>query len=167
MADFRCTLHLAPGQLSEAFGCFPDLLLITLGFVSLRCAGWSDSRLRTSLLRPKTLFCQLGNFASQNFGIFLRSFCRSIAENCGDLRRLSFFPHKMAQRIAENCGDEESAQKLRRKISKSWLAKFPTIMYIFFIALKHPLIRPRPWATPKTSVTLPLPSPSSPLDEHT
>ena len=69
----------------------------------------------------------LGNFASQNFGIFLRSFCKSFAENCGDLRRLSFFHNKMIQSIAENCGDEESAQKLRRKMSKSWLVKFPNM----------------------------------------
>ena len=28
--------------------------------------------------------------------------------------------------IAEICGDDESAQQLRRAISKSWLVKFPT-----------------------------------------
>ena len=55
----------------------------------------------------------------------LRAFCGSFAENCGELRRLSFPNVKWPTRIAEICGDDESAQKLRRQISKSWLVKFP------------------------------------------
>ena len=60
----------------------------------------------------------LGNFASQYFDIRLRNFC-------GSLRRLSFSTIKRPTSIAEICGDDESAQKLRREIYKSWLVKFP------------------------------------------
>ena len=65
-----------------------------------------------------------GNFASQDFSL-LRDSCGSSTENCADLREMSFFPLKWPTSIAEICGDDESAQKLRRKTSTSWLVKFP------------------------------------------
>ena len=61
----------------------------------------------------------LGGLASQDFYIFLRNLCGSFAENCGDLRRLSFSNVKIPKSFAEICGGDESAQKVRRKISES------------------------------------------------
>ena len=65
---------------------------------------------------------RLGNFASQDLYVFLRNcwkFCR-------ELRRLSCSPVKLSKRIAEICADDESAQKLCRKTTNSWLVEFPT-----------------------------------------
>ena len=55
----------------------------------------------------------------------LRISCGSFAENCGDLRRLSFSPVEWPTSVAEICRDDESVQKLRRQIPKSWLVQFP------------------------------------------
>ena len=67
----------------------------------------------------------LGNSASQDFDICLRDSGGSFAENGGDLARLSCSTVKWPTSIAEICGDDESAQTLRRNISKYWLVKFP------------------------------------------
>ena len=48
-----------------------------------------------------------------------------IAENCGDLRRLSFSPVKWPRRSAEICGDGESAQRPRRKTNVKLPARSP------------------------------------------
>ena len=56
--------------------------------------------------------------------IFLRAcFCGSFVENCGDLRRLTLSSVQWNTSIAEICGDDESAQKLRRQMTKSWLVE--------------------------------------------
>ena len=68
---------------------------------------------------------RLGNFVSKDSDICLRIICGSFAENCGDSRRLSFSTVKWPTSIAEICGDEESAPKVSRKITRSWLVKFP------------------------------------------
>ena len=58
---------------------------------------------------------------SQVSEICLSNSCGSFAEV---LRRLWFPMVKWPTSIAEICGDDESAQKLCRRISKSWLVKF-------------------------------------------
>ena len=68
----------------------------------------------------------LGSFASLDVDISLRNCCESFVGNCRELRRLSSFKVEGPTRIAEISGDDESAQKLRGKISESWLAKFPS-----------------------------------------
>ena len=40
---------------------------------------------------------------------------------------------EVLQRIAEICGDDESAPKLRRNMTKSWLAKFPKLTVGVFL----------------------------------
>ena len=58
--------------------------------------------------------------------VCLHDLCGSFAEICGDCN----FPHvKGPTSISEICGDDESAQKPHRKISKSWLAQFPTLSW--------------------------------------
>ena len=68
-----------------------------------------------SCLDGTTRSDRVGNFASQDFVSFHRMSSGSFAENRGDLRRPTT--------IAEIRGDDESAQKLRRRRSKSRLAK--------------------------------------------
>ena len=64
---------------------------------------------------------------SQGFALFQCPLRGSFAAgSCGDSRRLSFSPVKRPTGIAEICGGDESAQKPRRRMSKSWLVKFPT-----------------------------------------
>ena len=54
-------------------------------------------------------------FLTKDFDIVLHNCCGRFAENCEDLRRLTFSHVKLPTNIAEICGDDESAQKLRRK----------------------------------------------------
>ena len=89
---------------------------------------------------------QLGNFASQDFEIRLRLLCESFAENCGDLRRIQIVHVKLPTSIAQIRGDDDSAQKLCRKTSESWLVKFPSPSPPF----RPPQARPMgPFYTPR------------------
>ena len=63
----------------------------------------------------------IGNFASQDL-IF---FCAICVEALRRIAETVILPCKMTKSIAEISGDDESAQKLRRNLSKSRLAKFP------------------------------------------
>ena len=67
---------------------------------------------------------QLGSFASRDFDICQRNYCDNFA-GCGYLQILSCSIVILPTSIAEICRDDESTQKLRRQISKSWLVKFP------------------------------------------
>ena len=58
--------------------------------------------------RPSCSPCYTGNFASQEFCTFRRSFRRSFAENCGDCR---LFLVRRPTSFAEICGDDDSARK--------------------------------------------------------
>ena len=65
---------------------------------------------------------EIGNFASQDFDICLRNLCEQLAENCG----LYFNSLEKYQQVLRRfCGDGESAQKVRRQMSESWLVKIP------------------------------------------
>ena len=57
--------------------------------------------------------------------IFVCALCESVAENGGDLQRLSSSPVKQPTSVAETCRADESAPKLHRQIPKSWLVKLP------------------------------------------
>ena len=48
------------------FGPFSAIVAIATTFASSRCAGWTDSRLRTSILRPPTHFFRCYTFFSDN-----------------------------------------------------------------------------------------------------
>ena len=69
------------------------------------------------------MICVLGNFASKDFGIFLRNFCGHFAETV-------IFRCKLTS-IAEVCGDDESAHKPHRNMPKSWLVKLPIYLSIY------------------------------------
>ena len=63
----------------------------------------------------------MGSFASQDFDVS----ARFVWKCCGDLRRPTFSVVKSQTSIADIYGDDESAQKLHRIMSGSWLVKFP------------------------------------------
>ena len=55
--------------------------------------------------------------------------CIHIAQNRINLRTVQFLFSRNGQRviIVETCGDDESARKLRRQVTKSWLGKCPSL----------------------------------------
>ena len=66
-----------------------------------------------------------GILRARTFYIFLRNSCGSFAENCTDLRRLSFSPENGQQALRIFAETTSPRQKQRRETSKSWLVKFP------------------------------------------
>ena len=64
-------------------------------------------------------------FRKPGFEIRLRSFCGS---------------------FVEICGDDESAQKLCKHMSETWLVKFPTLTIVLKVKLQSSELRPRIWA---------------------
>ena len=53
-SDVGWTLQLASGGSSGALVHFSAVPVIAIAFVSSRCTGWTNSRPRTSILRPQT-----------------------------------------------------------------------------------------------------------------
>ena len=94
-------------------------------------------RLRFARLRrlPRILRADSENFTSQDFDIYLRSCSvnfKLFAENCGDLRRLSFSEAKWPRSIAEICGvvrrrriHAKTARKNIKLLAREYTDKHP------------------------------------------
>ena len=80
------------------------------------------SRTMCSSVKSHLPVSDLGNLVSQES---YRCLCFCLRKFCGELWRLPCFLVTWPGSIAEIRGDNESAQKLRRKVSKSWLVRLP------------------------------------------